>query len=84
MTTVLLAVLLVLVLFAAMAVGQLFGRPPIKGSCGGMSALAAKGECAICGGDSGKCEEATRPAGNVAPGDQTQATVHRVDPGQPR
>lgn len=84
MTTVLLAVLLVLVLFAAMAVGLLFGRPPIKGSCGGMSALGAKGECAICGGDSGKCEDASRPAGNAAPGDQAEATVHYVDPRQPR
>jgi hypothetical protein len=60
MATILLAVALVAVLFAAMAIGVMFGRQPIKGSCGGMSALGMKGDCEICGGDRNKCEEASR------------------------
>ena len=57
METVVLAVVLVLVLFAAMAVGIMFGRPPIKGSCGGMSSAMGDKDCPICGGDKSKCEE---------------------------
>lgn len=55
MTTILLAIGFFLVLFAAMAIGIMLGRPPIKGSCGGMAALTA-GTCEICGGDPAKCE----------------------------
>lgn len=33
------------------------GRSPIKGSCGGMSALGMETECDVCGGDKGKCEK---------------------------
>ena len=45
---------------AAMAVGVMFGRPPIKGSCGGMGALGIDTRCDICGGNPQKCEEETR------------------------
>lgn len=81
METILLAIVLMLVVFAAMAVGVLFGRAPIKGSCGGMSALAGEPECPICGGDTAKCEAAsTSPA---ATGQQDGA-VKRFDPRAPR
>ena len=45
---------------AGMAVGVLAGRPPIKGSCGGMGALGIDTSCEICGGDPRRCDEETR------------------------
>lgn len=52
-----------LVVFAAMvifvvlmSVGMFLGRPPIKGSCGGMSALGMEVACDICGGDQEICD----------------------------
>lgn len=48
---------------AAMAVGVLVGRSPIKGSCGGMGALGVDAACEICGGSPQRCEEETRSAG---------------------
>lgn len=47
MGTVILALVLVLLAMAGLAVGVLFGRQPIKGSCGGL-ACADGTECA-CG-----------------------------------
>ncbi len=87
MTIILLTVLLVCLLFAAMAIGVAFGRPPIKGSCGGMSALSAQGECALCGGDQGKCKElalSADAADNTRSDNRTLGTVHPIDPRQPR
>jgi len=40
----------------AMSVGVLMGRKPIKGSCGGMSALGMDTACDICGGKPSECE----------------------------
>ena len=45
---------------AAMAVGVMSGRPPIKGSCGGIGALGVNAACDICGGNPQRCEEETR------------------------
>ena len=45
---------------AAMAVGVMAGRQPIKGSCGGMGALGVDTACEICGGNPQRCEEETR------------------------
>ena len=42
-----------LAVIAAMAVGPMFGRPAIKGSCGGLN---VSGECDICGGDPAACD----------------------------
>ncbi|TNF90145.1 MAG: (Na+)-NQR maturation NqrM [Gammaproteobacteria bacterium] len=56
MTTLLLAFLLMLVLIAGMAIGVLFGRKPISGSCGGMKALGMGVSCEICGGNPDLCE----------------------------
>jgi len=46
-----LAFLLMLFLVAAMAIGVILSNKPIKGSCGGLSALGMKEDCMICGGD---------------------------------
>jgi len=45
---------------AGMAVGVMAGRPPIKGSCGGMGALGVDTACDLCGGDPKRCDEETR------------------------
>lgn len=46
-------------LVAIMAVGVIMGRRPISGSCGGIGRInGEESECAICGGDSIKCEQA--------------------------
>ena len=58
-STFFLAFLFVSVLVALMAVGVLFGRKPIAGSCGGMKALGMEMECEICGGDLDKCDTAS-------------------------
>lgn len=79
MTTVLLSIGLFLLLFAAMAVGIMLGREPIKGSCGGMAALGLKSGCEICGGDRNKCDSATSeaPDNEAGPG-----AVQRYEPGK--
>lgn len=51
-------VILVLVV-AGMAVGVMFGRQPIKGSCGGLN-NAGESTCTVCGGNPTKCEESAR------------------------
>ena len=48
------------VVMAAMAIGVLLGRTPIKGSCGGMGALGIDTSCDLCGGDPQRCDEETR------------------------
>ena len=50
------AFLLMTLLVGIMAVGVIFGRQPISGSCGGMKALGMEMECEICGGDLDKCK----------------------------
>lgn len=47
------------VLNALMAIGVMMGRRPISGSCGGIGRInGEEGECAICGGDPDRCDEA--------------------------
>lgn len=48
--TFLLSFVILILVFAAMAIGVLHGRKPISGSCGGLNA----GGCELC---SGKCIE---------------------------
>lgn len=45
-----------MIIVVAMSVGVLLGRKPIKGSCGGMSALGMDTACDICGGKPSECE----------------------------
>lgn len=57
MGTFLLVLLVFGILLAAMSVGVMFGRKPISGTCGGISAVGLGGPCEICGGDTSKCDE---------------------------
>ena len=60
MVTVLLTMVVMIVLVAGMAIGVIFGREPIKGSCGGLNNAGVEGECEICGGNMQRCEEASK------------------------
>ena len=57
--TFVLALLVFLLIMAAMAVGVIFGRAPIKGSCGGLGAIGIDQECEICGGDPQRCDSSS-------------------------
>ena len=48
---------MMLVLVGAMSIGVLFGKKPISGSCGGMSALGMEVACDVCKGDKSKCDK---------------------------
>ena len=59
MTTLLFAFIGLLIIVAAMSVGVIMGRKPIKGSCGGVGAALGEKDyvCELCGDDPAKCEE---------------------------
>lgn len=57
MDTMIVAFFVMLGLVTAMAVGVIFGREPIAGSCGGMKALGMEMDCEVCGGDPQMCEK---------------------------
>lgn len=59
MATVAFTLAIFLLVAAALALGLLLGRGPIKGSCGGISALTRE-DCPVCGGNPARCE-ATSP-----------------------
>tara|TARA_B100000963_G_scaffold205548_1_gene179009 strand:+ start:189 stop:410 length:222 start_codon:yes stop_codon:yes gene_type:complete len=59
--TFVLALLVFMAIVAAMAVGVIFGRAPIKGSCGGLGVAGIDQECEICGGDPQGCESNMEP-----------------------
>ncbi len=59
MATFLITLLIFGLVIAAMAVGVLAGRQPIKGSCGGIGATGISQSCEICGGDPQRCDEET-------------------------
>ncbi len=58
METIILAIIVLGILIAAMSVGVLMGRKPIKGSCGGVGAALGEKDyiCPVCGDDPEKCE----------------------------
>ena len=66
MTTLFFAFGFMLLMVALMAVGVIFGRAPIAGSCGGMKALGMEMECEICGGDPQQCESETKKLDELA------------------
>ena len=54
---ILFALVAFLLFFVFMAVGVMFKRPALKGSCGGIATLMNTGKCTLCGGDPNRCEE---------------------------
>ncbi len=52
-----LAFVVFVLVVAGMAIGVMYGRSPISGSCGGLNNLGIDGACEICGGDPNKCEQ---------------------------
>ena len=60
-----LAFLIMALVTAAMAIGALAGRGPLKGSCGGIAALGIEGRCAICGDDWASTSSATASTGSA-------------------
>jgi hypothetical protein len=56
----LISILVIAAVIAAMAIGVLAGRAPIKGSCGGIGALGLNASCEICGGNAQRCDEKSR------------------------
>ena len=60
--TFVLALLVFMAIVAVMAVGVIFGRAPIKGSCGGLGAVGIYQDCEICGGDPQRCDSNMQPA----------------------
>lgn len=57
-----------LLVIAATSVGVMFGRAPIKGSCGGVGAALGEKDytCPICGDDPNKCEKEQAGTKDVA------------------
>lgn len=58
MTTLILTLAVLAACFLGMAVGLIFKKKPLQGSCGGSSAKGSRPdmECVACGGDAAKCE----------------------------
>ena len=56
LTTVLAAIVVTGILFAGMAIGVIVSNKPVKGSCGGLSAVGLQGSCDICGRDPVDCD----------------------------
>lgn len=59
MSMVLVSLLVMLLVVVGMSVGVLFGRQPLKGSCGGVGAALGEKDyvCDLCGNDEQKCKE---------------------------
>ena len=54
---IILSFVILALIMMGMAVGVIFANKPIKGSCGGMSAIGIDTACDICGGNPKKCDE---------------------------
>jgi hypothetical protein len=79
MATLLLSFVFMMLVVGGMAVGVMFGRKPISGSCGGMKALGMNMECEVCGGDPGRCETA-KGSGDASRLAVDATTVNRGKP----
>ena len=65
MATIIFAFLFMLLVVTGMAIGVLLANKPIKGSCGGLSALGLKESCMICGGDESQWKKEVETIGKA-------------------
>lgn len=63
--TLLFAFIIMLLVVAGMAIGAIIANKPIKGSCGGLSALGMKESCIVCGGDESQWKKEVELIGKV-------------------
>lgn len=56
MTIVFVVFAFMLLMVLVMSVGVMIGGKPIKGSCGGLSAIGMKSACDVCSGKDQECE----------------------------
>ena len=71
---------MVLMLFViAMSVGVIFGRKPLKGSCGGVGKALGEKEyiCSVCGDDPNKCDEEQSKNGSSLKADLAYDATNR-------
>lgn len=78
-----------LAIVAAMSIGVMFGREPIRGSCGGLGRLGIDAECKLCGGNPSRCADVRSNDAHIVdakrPGDRSAnassaAAVTQFDP----
>lgn len=80
MATMLLAFLVMLLIVAGMAIGVILSNKPIKGSCGGLSALGMKESCMVCGGDESQWKKEVDIIGKADLAyDATAKAPHKAD-----
>ena len=58
---ILIGILILCTAIAGMAVGVIFNKKPLSGSCGSISTT---GDCSICGGKQEKCDLKNEPLSN--------------------
>lgn len=71
------ALIVMLLVVLGMSVGVMAGRGPLKGSCGGLSAVGIQGRCEICGDDPARCE---RPQDSPKQATQGKADFYDAAP----
>lgn len=64
MMTILVSFIVMLLVFTGMAIGVLYGRPSLRGTCGGLNRVKGlKGSCLAC---AGTCKREHKRANRIA------------------
>lgn len=79
MAVFLITTLVFALVIAAMAVGVMAGRQPIKGSCGGLGAVGINQSCEICGGDPQRCDEESGNGGDRKQAGEASGQFYAAD-----
>ena len=79
MATLILAFIVMLLLVSGMAIGVILANKPLKGSCGGLSALGMKEDCMICGGNKDEWRREVETIGKAELGYDVMAEGSRSD-----